>query len=97
MHIFEYCDEGTDLTVSTEILEEQQSKFNFTKYEKIDQDLFGKFRKLNKETMKFILDPNHPVQNYVVNEGGMQKLIMTHCLNGKPYSMVEKEVPMQKD
>ena len=67
------------------------------KYETIDKELHGKFRKLNEETMKFILDPNHPVQNYVLNKGGVQELIMTHTTNGKPFSMTEKEVPMSKD
>ena len=67
------------------------------KYESIDQELYGKFRKLNEETMKFILDPNHKVQEYALNKGGLQELIMTHSTNGKPFSMTEKEVPMEKD
>jgi hypothetical protein len=50
MHIFDYCEEGSevDLSITDEWHEEQQTKYNFARYEKIDWDLQGKFRKLNE-------------------------------------------------
>ena len=48
--------------------QEQQTKFNYAKYDNIDLEIIGKFTKMNSETMKSILDPNYKVQTYVINE-----------------------------
>ena len=44
MHIFEYCEEGADNILTDEWHLEQQYKYNFVRYPKIDKEMHGKFR-----------------------------------------------------
>ena len=67
MHIFEYCEEGADNILTDEWHLEQQYKYNFVRYPKIDKEMHGKFRQFNKETLKNLLDPNYKKGLYVTN------------------------------
>ena len=68
MQIFDYCEESSESQMTEEWHQEQQTKYNFARYAKLDQEKHGKFRKLNDQTLKVLLDPNHEVRAYIVNK-----------------------------